>query len=188
MEGHFALDEDSEVGQNYIGDLAFCLEYALENRRGMVSLIERAVSKEVCVGKVMWETAINRNHNHAEKRADGLWIHRKGATHAEVGMMGVIPGSMRDGSFICRGKGNADSLCSSSHGAGRVMGRGEAKRVLDLQTFKSEMVERGIQARIDESTLDESAGAYKNVFEVMEMQRDLVDVVHHLKPVINIKG
>lgn len=68
------------------------------------------------------------------------------------------------------------------------MGRGEAKRVLDMQTFKAEMQERGIQARIDESTLDESAGAYKNVFEVMELQRDLVEVVHHLQPVINIKG
>ena len=187
-EGHYPLDEDSDEGRSYITDLAFCLEYALENRRGMVSVIENAVSREVCVGKVQWDSMINRNHNHAEKRADGLWVHRKGATHAEDGMLGIVAGSMRDGSFVVRGKGNAASLCSSSHGAGRVMGRGEAKRVLDMQTFKAEMMERGIQARINESTLDESAGAYKNVFEVMEMQRDLVEVVHHLQPVINIKG
>jgi tRNA-splicing ligase RtcB len=117
-----------------------------------------------------------------------LWIHRMGATHAEDGMPGVIPGSMRDGSFVVRGKGNPDSLCSSSHGAGRVMGRAEAKRTLDLAIFKKEMEDRGIQARVDASTLDESGSAYKDVFSVMAMQRELVDVIHHLKPIINIKG
>lgn len=188
MEGHFALDEDSEMGRNYITDMAFCLAYALENRRGMAALAENALSKEVCNGKILWDTLVNRNHNHAEKREDGLWIHRKGATHAEDGMMGVIPGSMRDGSFIVRGKGNAASLCSSSHGAGRVMGRAQAKKTLDMKTFKDEMLERGIQARIEDATLDESAGAYKNVFEVMELQKNLVEVVCHLKPMINIKG
>lgn len=186
-EGHYTLPENSVDGRNYIADLAFCLEYALENRMGMVSRIEAAIQSEIRVGKVQWEGVINRCHNLAEKK-DGLWIHRKGATHAEDGMPGVIPGSMRDGSFVVRGKGNPDSLCSSSHGAGRVMGRAEAKRTLDLATFKKDMEDRGIQARVDDSTLDESAGAYKDVFAVMAMQRDLVDVVHHLKPLINIKG
>jgi len=186
-EGHYALREDSEAGKAYIQDLAFCLDFALENRMGMVSRIEDAIKSEIRVGKVQWEGVINRNHNHAEKK-DGLWIHRKGATHAEDGMMGVIPGSMRDGSFVVRGKGNPDSLCSSSHGAGRVMGRAEAKRTLDMAVFKKEMEDRGIQAKVDASTLDESAGAYKDVFSVMAMQQDLVDVVHHLKPLINIKG
>lgn len=186
-EGHFALHEDSDAGRGYLMDLAFCLDYALENRKGMVSRIEDAVRAEIRNGKALWETAINRNHNHAEKR-DGLWIHRKGATHAEEGMDGVIPGNMRDGSFIVRGKGNPDSLWSSSHGAGRVMGRAEAKRKLDMAVFRKEMNDRGIQARIEDATLDEAAGAYKDVFEVMAMQRDLVDVVHHIKPIINIKG
>jgi tRNA-splicing ligase RtcB len=186
-EGHYALREDSQEGRNYIEDLAFCLEYALENRMGMVSRIEAAVQGEIRTGKVLWETAINRNHNHAEKN-DGLWIHRKGATHAEKGMMGVIPGNMRDGSFIVRGKGNEAALCSSSHGAGRVMGRAEAKRTLDMSTFRKEMEDRGIQARIENATLDEAASAYKDIFSVMAMQRDLVDVVHHIKPMINIKG
>ena len=116
-----------------------------------------------------------------------------GAVVATEGMIvpawvGVIPGSMRDGSFVVRGKGNPDSLCSSSHGAGRVMGRAEAKRTLDMAIFKQEMEDRGIQARVDASTLDESAGAYKDVFSVMALQREMVDVVHHLKPIINIKG
>lgn len=186
-EGHFALRVGSEAGRDYLMDLAFCLEYALENRRGMVARIEKAIQKQVCNGKVLWESLINRNHNHAEERG-GFWIHRKGATHAEEGMMGVIPGNMRDGSFIVRGKGNPDALCSSSHGAGRVMGRKEAKERLDMAIFRKEMEDRGIQARVDASTLDESAGAYKDVFSVMAMQRDLVEVIHHLKPVINIKG
>ncbi len=77
-EGHYALREDSQDGQDYIKDLAFGLEYALENRMGMVSRIEKAVQLEIRTGKVLWETAINRNHNHAEKK-DGFWIHRKGA-------------------------------------------------------------------------------------------------------------
>lgn len=186
-EGHYALSEDSAEGQEYLKDLAFCLEYALENRMGMVSRIEKAMQLEIRNGKVLWETAINRNHNHAEKK-DDHWIHRKGATHAEDGMMGVIPGNMRDGSFIVRGKGNPEALCSSSHGAGRVMGRAEAKRKLDMASFRKEMEDRGIQARVEDATLDEAASAYKNIFAVMAMQQDLVEVIHHIKPLINIKG
>jgi len=128
---------------------------------------------------------INRNHNHAEEK-DGLWIHRKGATHAEEGMMGVIPGNMRDGSFIVRGKGNPDSLYSSSHGAGRVLGRKAAKRELDVAEFSATM--EGIKASVGENTLDESPMAYKNIFDVMNLQDDLVEVVAHIKPMINVKG
>jgi len=186
-EGHYGLSVASNDGMNYIADLAFCLEFALENRRGMVSRIEKVMKKQTCNGKVLWETLINRNHNHAEEK-NGLWIHRKGATHAENGMMGAIPGNMRDGTFIVRGKGNPESMCSSSHGAGRVLSRTAAKEKLDMAVFRKEMEDRGIQARINASTLDESASAYKDIFEVMAMQRDLVDVIHHIKPIINIKG
>lgn len=112
----------------------------------------------------------------------------KGTTHAEEGTMGVIPGNMREGSLIVRGKGNPDAPCPSSHGAGRVMGRKEAKETLDMAIFRQEMEDRGIQARVEASTLDESASAYKDIFEVMAMQRDLVAVLHHIKPIINIKG
>lgn len=187
-EGHFPLKVESLDGHDYITDMSFCLDYALENRRGMIQAMGEIVRKELGGGSVIWDSLINRNHNHAEAKGDGVWIHRKGATHAEAGMMGVIPGSMRDGSFVVRGKGNPDSLCSSSHGAGRVMGRKDAKRKLNLEEFKAEMQAREIQALVTDATLDESAGAYKNIFEVMEMQKDLVEVVHHLKPLINIKG
>jgi len=129
---------------------------------------------------------INRNHNHAEydkKREE--WIHRKGATHAEVGMRGVIPGNMRDGSFVVIGKGNADSLASSSHGAGRVMSRRKAKQAISLEEFKASMV--GITGTIDENTLDESPFAYKDIFEVMRLQDDLVEIEEHIKVLINVK-
>jgi tRNA-splicing ligase RtcB len=101
-------------------------------------------------------------------------------------MDGVIPGNMKDGSFIVRGKGNPDSLYSSSHGAGRVMGRKEAGKKLSLHQFKESM--EGITARVTGGTLDEAPMAYKNIFEVMKQQKDLVDVIHHIKPIINIKG
>ncbi len=186
-EGFFSLDESSKDGQDYITDLAFCLQYALENRRGMIERVERVLQTTVGDGQVLWDTLVNRNHNHAERVGD-VWIHRKGATHAEAGMKGVVPGNMRDGSFIVVGKGNPESMSSSSHGAGRVMGRAEAKRKLDMETFRAEMAERGIQARIEDATLDESASAYKSIFEVMALQKDLVDVEHHIRPIINIKG
>lgn len=183
-EGHFGLADNSEDGINYIIDMDFCLAFALQNR---LEIAKRAVSvlESFCDGEARWGKLINRNHNHADYY-DGLWIHRKGATHAENGMPGVIPGNMRDGSFIVVGKGNKESLCSSSHGAGRVLGRKEASRTLSLDDFAREM--GGVIARVSPDTLDESPLAYKSIFEVMEQQRDLVDIVAHVKPIINIKG
>jgi tRNA-splicing ligase RtcB len=184
-EGHFGFEADTRAGAEYITDLAFCLEFALANRKEMLRRIVGVVSGVLGTTGSDWESPINRNHNHAELR-DGLWIHRKGATHAESGMMGVIPGNMRDGSFIVMGKGNPDALWSSSHGAGRVLGRKEAKRQLTLDQFTEAM--HGVVALITQETLDESPFAYKNIFDVMAMQSELVDVVAHVKPIINVKG
>lgn len=195
-EGHYGLNVDDRNGMDYITDMNFCLEYALENRLGIIRRVTQAIRTTGLDGNIDHDRLINRNHNHAElewvsvkdSRDVHAWIHRKGATHARDGMMGVIPGNMRDGSFIVRGKGNPDSLYSSSHGAGRVLGRTEAMNKLDLETFIREMSDRGIQARVGEDTLDEAAGAYKDIFEVMAMQHSLVDVIHHIVPLINIKG
>jgi len=185
-EGHHAFDVDSEDGRDYIQDLAWCLDYAVANRKEIVSRIAEVIMAEIGVeGEVDFTDLINRNHNHAVLK-DGLWIHRKGATHAEEGMMGAIPGNMRDGTFIVRGKGNKDALESSSHGAGRVLGRKAAKRELNMEDFTNTM--EGVTALVKEDTLDESPEAYKDIFEVMRLQEDLVDVVAHVKPIINIKG
>lgn len=187
-EGHHALRVDSEAGQAYINDLAWALDFALENRLEMMHRIVDVVRKVAGLDAAPdWGSLINRNHNHAEFK-DGVWIHRKGATHAEDGMEGVIPGNMRDGSFIVRGKGNPDALYSSSHGAGRVLGRRVAKETLDLAEFQSVMQQAGVVARVSADTLDESPFAYKDVFAVMEQQRDMVEVMHHVRPLINIKG
>lgn len=110
----------------------------------------------------------------------------RGIGHAVAGMLGVIPGNMRDGSFIVRGPGNAAALWSSSHGAGRVLGRKQAKQTLDLEEFREMMA--GVTALVTDETLDESPYAYKDIFEVMRLQAALVDVVAHVRPIINVKG
>jgi len=180
-----ALDVDSQLGQDYIVDLNYALTYALANRAAMIEAVVAVLDRRLGGVSSDSNSFINRNHNHAELK-DGRWIHRKGATHAEKGMKGVIPGNMRDGSFIVVGKGNEESMHSSSHGAGRVLGRKAAKRELDVQDFKKTM--EGVRAKVDKDTLDESPFAYKDIFAVMEQQKELVDVTHHVKPIINIKG
>lgn len=183
-EAH-ALNVTDESGKSYIQDMRYGLRFALENRKLMTYRVTRAIS-DVMGRQVNTTDFINRNHNHAELR-DGLWIHRKGATHAELNMMGVIPGNMRDGCFIVRGLGNPDSLYSSSHGAGRVLSRRKAKEQITLEQFQESM--KGIPAAtVGQSTVDESPFAYKDIFKVMELQEDLVDIVHYVKPLINVKG
>lgn len=179
IEGTHSFHVDSKDGKDYEKDLEFCLQYALENRRHMIFKIHELM------GEPLLLEFINRNHNHAELK-DGLWIHRKGATHAEAGMMGVIPGNMRDGCFIVRGKGNAESMCSSSHGAGRVLSRRKANELLSLDEFEKQMV--GIVGTVSADTLDEAPNAYKNIFDVMALQDDLVEVVDYVRPLLNVKG
>jgi tRNA-splicing ligase RtcB len=186
-EGHYGFDVNSQDGMDYIQDLAWGLDFALANRKEMMARVVNSITEALDISfyELDFSELINRNHNHAEER-DGVWIHRKGATHAEAGMMGVIPGNMRDGSFIVRGKGNPDALWSSAHGAGRVMGRKQAKRELETSDFVETM--SGITAKVGGDTLDESPLAYKDIFEVMRLQADLVEVIAHVKPIINIKG
>jgi len=213
-EGSYPLDINSVNGKNYIKDLAFMLEFALINREVIMNDVLNCVYKCITgenfrsfvyvkgrdlithpIKKQAYDAThddritvfINRNHNHAELR-DGLWIHRKGATHAEDGMLGVIPGNMRDGSFIVKGKGNPDSLCSSSHGAGRILGRKQAKRILDVLKFVNTMKDVVCGVSNDPGgLLDEAPGAYKDIFTVMDEQKDLVEVVEHVTPLINVK-
>lgn len=183
-EAH-ALGVNTIEGARYIVDMEYGLQFALKNRQLMTHRVIRAISG-VIGRRVTSSEFINRNHNHAELR-DGLWIHRKGATHAEEGMMGVIPGNMRDGCFIVRGLGNPDSLYSSSHGAGRVLSRRKAKEQITLEQFEESMKDVWA-ATVGQGTIDESPFAYKDIFKVMELQEDLVDIVHYVKPIINVKG
>ena len=183
-EGHFGFEADSDNGQDYIQDMEYCLAFALENRLAIAHRTEIAI-KSYVTGDGDFDRIINRNHNHAE-HFKGMWIHRKGATHAEKGMLGVIPGNMRDGSYIVEGLGNPDALWSSSHGAGRVMSRMQARREVTLEAFQDSM--DGIVARVEEGTRDESPFAYKDIRQVMAYQTDLVNIVAHVKPILNVKG
>ena len=183
-EAH-ALGVNTIEGARYIVDMEYGLQFALKNRQLMTHRVIRAISG-VIGRRVTSSEFINRNHNHAELR-DGLWIHRKGATHAEEGMMGVIPGNMRDGCFIVRGLGNPDALYSSSHGAGRVLSRRKAKEQITLEQFEESMKDVWA-ATVGQGTIDESPFAYKDIFKVMELQEDLVEIVHYVKPIINVKG
>lgn len=186
-EGNFEFDVCSPEGMDYLMDMEFCLSFALENRVQMLESIEKifqALDKEV---HLIWPTLINKTHNHVEYD-DVLegWVHRKGATQAHEGEMGVIPGNMRDGCFIVRGKGNKKGLFSSSHGAGRTCSRKEAKTLLGIEEFRTEM--EGIKAKVSNGVLDENPYAYKEFDVVMAAQQELVDIVTYVQPIINIKG
>jgi tRNA-splicing ligase RtcB len=188
FEETFPLDVDSDIGREYLAILEFGLAFALLNR------YEMAVSVAECIEQVL-QTAVdfelwtNKNHNHAipiEYKGETCYVHRKGATPAKLGERGVIPGNMRDGCFLVEGLGNPDFLWSSSHGAGRIMGRKQAKELISMDEFAKTM--DGIVGTVSKGTLDEAPMAYKNVFDVMDMQKDSVKIMAHLKPFINWKG
>jgi len=180
IEAHVGFSIYSELGKEYLLDMECALAFALENRKRM---IEKIVA---FLGNPKELLFINRNHNHAQLLDEGYVVHRKGATHANKDMLGVVPGNMRDGSFIVRGKGNKESLCSSSHGAGRVLSRKKALSTLSLDEFHQDM--QKIVSNHTNATLDESPQAYKNIFEVMDLQKDLVEIIDYVVPFLNIKG
>jgi tRNA-splicing ligase RtcB len=135
---------------------------------------------------------INIAHNYARLEnhfGENVMVHRKGATSAREGEIGIIPGSQGTKSYIVRGKGNQMSFTSCSHGAGRKMGRKEAERTLNLEEEKKRLDDQGVIHSIRHaSDLDEAAGAYKSIDVVMENQKDLVDILVELSPVGVIKG
>jgi len=180
LEGHYGFTIDSSDGVAYIKDMNSALEFALKNRKMMIEKIKAILDNPQ---ELLF---INKNHNHAIIDDDGFVLHRKGATGAELGVYGVIPANMKDGSFVVIGKGCEESLCSSSHGAGRVLSRIQAKKTLSLDEFHNDMA--NIITNHSDDTIDEAPKAYKNIFEVMELQKDLVDVVEHIRPMLNIKG
>jgi len=183
-EKTFPLDKDSEIGKEYLNVLEFGLEYALLNRLEMSYKVFE-ILKNVTKENLKYEIWVNKNHNHAVYER-GYFIHRKGATPAKKNERGIIPGNMRDGSFLVVGKGNAKFLNSSSHGAGRSMSRRDAKKKYTLKQFADSM--KGIRGNISSKTLDELPMAYKNISEVMDAQKNSVKIIKHIKPIINWKG
>ena len=185
-EETYPLAVNSTEGKEYLNLLEFGLEFAKLNRlemvRQAVSAIERILGKKIKY--VIWT---NKNHNHALKEK-GLFVHRKGATPAKKGERGIIPANMRDGSFLVEGKGAKEFISSSSHGAGRVMSRSQAREELNTNSFKREMENAGVIGNFSEGSLDEAPQAYKNIYRVLEAQKKSIKVLNHLKPFINWKG
>jgi tRNA-splicing ligase RtcB (3'-phosphate/5'-hydroxy nucleic acid ligase) len=182
------LPIDTDLGKSYINDMKFCVEWALASRRLMMTNMQDCI-KQV-IAHTTFEPMINIAHNYAELEnhfGKDVWIHRKGATLAREGTLGIIPGSQGTYSYIVIGKGNKDSFETCSHGAGRQMGRKRAISQLDLVAEQKRM--EGIVHSIRSAKeLDEAPSAYKDVEKVMENQKDLVSIKMKLTPLGVLKG
>jgi tRNA-splicing ligase RtcB len=184
------LPLDHKKGRQYLEEMQFCVEFALANRLLMMERVKDAFM--AVLGPVRFGEIVNIAHNYAALEfhfRKKVMVHRKGATRATVGELGIIPGSQGTSSYIVRGLGNPESFFSCSHGAGRRMGRKQAQRQLNLEQEKMRLQEQGIIHAIrGRRDLEEAAGAYKDVEEVVENQFDLVEVVVRLRPLAVIKG
>jgi len=184
------LPIETSEAKCYLAEMQYCVDFALANRKLMVERIQDAF-RAVTPG-IAFDSFINIAHNYAaiENHFDAnVIVHRKGATQAREGQLGIIPGSQGTKSYIVRGKGNPESFQSCSHGAGRVMGRKQAIRELDLKTEQEALDRQGILHSIrHQEDLEEAPSAYKNIDTVMANQRDLVDIEVELSPLAVIKG
>jgi len=181
------FSEGAEHFDDYVEAVNWAQDYALANRREMMRLIVEVLKRELPAFDLDGE-AINCHHNYVaqeEHFGENLFVTRKGAISARLGELGIIPGSMGAKSYIVRGLGNAESLCSCSHGAGRRMSRTQAKRKFSRVDLENQT--RGVECRKDGGVIDEIPGAYKDIDEVMANQSDLVEVVHTLKQVLCVK-
>jgi tRNA-splicing ligase RtcB len=164
-------------------------KFAALNREVMMRRVIEAAKTVIRKAFQSHIEAVNCHHNYVQMETHfgaDVYVTRKGAVSAKAGQLGIIPGSMGARSYIVRGKGNADSFESCSHGAGRAMSRGEAKRRFTLADHRA--ATEGVECRKDKDVIDETPAAYKDIDAVMEAQRDLVDVVHTLKQVVCVKG
>ncbi len=197
MEHHIAnlpdrdlayLSEGTSHFDDYVEALNWAQDYASENRQAMMDAVLRVLRKHLPKFQI-GDMAVNCHHNYAVMEnhfgAD-VWVTRKGAVRARKGDLGIIPGSMGTGSFIVRGLGNEESFCSCAHGAGRAMSRTEAKQRITLKDHRA--ATEGIECRKDRAVIDESPAAYKDISSVIAAQQTLIEVVHTLRQVVNVKG
>ncbi len=180
--------EGEPIFDDYIEAVCWAQDYARANREAMMDRTLQVMREHLPKFK-LGSRAVNCHHNYVEKEhhfgAD-VWVTRKGAVRAGEGELGIIPGSMGAKSFIVRGKGNAESFCSCSHGAGRKMSRSEAKRTFSLKDHREAVA--SVECRVDKHVIDETPMAYKDIDAVIAAQADLIEVVHTLKQVVCVKG
>lgn len=182
------LTEETGLFADYWEALSWAQDYAARNRQEMMDIVLEALG-ETLPPFTLDDAVVNCHHNYTQlekHEAAEVYATRKGAIRAGVGELGIIPGSMGAKSYIVRGKGNKESFCSCSHGAGRRMSQGAAKRQFTREDPIAQTA--GVECRKDEGVIDEIPGANKDIDEVMENQSDLVDTVHTLKQILCVKG
>lgn len=182
------LVEGSVYFDDYMQAVGWAQDYALVSRNLMMQRVLK-VLKDTLPPFQSRKKVVNCHHNYVSKEnhfGENMWITRKGAVRARIGDLGIIPGSMGACSYIVEGLGNKHSFNSCSHGAGRILGRKQAKKLITMEEHIKAL--EGIECKKDESVLDESPAAYKNIEDVMAAQSDLVKIKHTLKQVICIKG
>jgi tRNA-splicing ligase RtcB len=184
------FEEGSEHFEDYVDAVSWAQAFALYNRKLMMEQLVDAIAES---GEVppfsLTESAVNCHHNYVareEHYGAMVFVTRKGAVRARKGDLGIIPGSMGARSFIVRGLGNPESFQSCSHGAGRAMSRGEAKRRFTIEDHCKATA--GVECRKDAAVIDETPMAYKPIDDVMKAQKDLVEIVHTLRQVVCVKG
>jgi tRNA-splicing ligase RtcB len=184
------LPTGSQYFDSYWKALSWAQDFASTNRQIMLNRAVGAVAAALKrVVTMAGDEAINCHHNYVSIEnhyGQDVFVTRKGAVRARKGDMGIIPGSMGARSFIVRGLGNPESFCSCSHGAGRRMSRGEAKRRFTVEDLKAQTA--FIECRKDADVIDEIPAAYKSIDSVMEHQSDLVEIEAELHQVVCVKG
>lgn len=183
------FEEGSPNFDDYVFAVDWAQRFARSNRAVMLRHTLEALQKAIPKRFKVTEEAVNCHHNYVQKEThfgEELYVTRKGAVSAQAGQLGIIPGSMGARSYIVRGLGNGDALCSCSHGAGRVMSRTRAKKEITLEQHR--LATAHVECRKDEAVIDESPAAYKAIEQVMAAQADLVEVVHTLRQVVCVKG
>lgn len=186
------LAEGTPEFNAYWRALQWAQHYAQANRMLMMQHVAKAFMSVVLGrpdGSMTPSMTVSCHHNYAEREThfgEEVYVTRKGAVRAQSGDLGIIPGSMGARSYIVRGKGCADAFHSCSHGAGRRMSRGAARKLYGVEDLAAQT--KGVECRKDEGVIDEVPGAYKDIDEVMEYQKDLVEIVAELKQIVCVKG
>ncbi|MEM7222351.1 MAG: RtcB family protein [Pseudomonadota bacterium] len=188
--GLMSISAESTEGEAYLNDVGWALDYAAANRAAMIAAVSGILFDELRVDPDA-DSFVSCHHNFVAREEIGgrlLWVHRKGVISARQDEPGLVPGSMGTSSFHVVGRGSEDSLCSSSHGAGRAMSRGEARRRISVRALEKQMAHVWFDQRMAARLVDEAPSAYKDISAVMRAQRDLTRIIRELRPVLTFKG
>ncbi len=184
------IEAASERGAAYLSDVEWAERYAEQNRIAMVRTVAEFMKARFDV-QADWSSLIHGSHNHLRRETHfgrPFWVHRKGAQSSQSSEAGIIPGSMATASFHVSGRGCLESLCSSSHGAGRKLSRKQACQTITTRQLHRQMQGVWFDYRLARSLRDESPLAYKDIHAVMRAQKSLTRIIRELRPLLSYKG